>query len=1302
MSSLEQPATQSSLEVVTPMCTLLGMVLSRVPDAVLRSKFAPSSQIMCTICEQQHEEAATLKAALHCLSQITAALDPHDWPAAARPFTTLLSFCTDSRPKVRKRAQSGLVDVLAAIQSTPALAQASDAIVRVCQVVLPGPEAAARAAAAASNKRRHEAEGAIAKAVADALHLLGALKQTIQLLTGSAISSICSLVLKLYILRQPLLSCHATDVLLTLAASSSSHVGAPALADVLSAVLEQESAWDRKDAEVMMSLTRLLEAGFIWLHDLDAAMCTTRLPRVFHTLVAQLSADQDGVRFATSQCLKNLINDCIHPDVIKGAVSLVGMPAGTLSPLQSIAAAVASALGAQHESAWPHALPVVGELFDKLGRPGAPLAEGLLLRLGELCAGAAEAEEDESAATAECAPAAAAAIGCALRSLGPEAVLAVLPLNLQEGLDGQADARTWMLPFLRQHVRGARLDFWGRHLAPIARALGSRAAQAAAVAARRMEALQCRALELQIWATLPSFCSWAEDTAEAFRLYAKEIGAAFQARADLQASICQALQRLCLQNRRAAKVAGVAEGVGFSEPPGAPDEDEDGEAEGDAPGQPADIPSDYTVEVAQRNLAIMRGFAKNWMPLLFSAFVAAEATERTCLADTIAAYAAIADAQTVSAFFRTVIKKLIKVAEDEKAEVPPPDMVREGGDTPSARRCTFLELALCLAPGLDTSGIDVLYKAAKPCLQERDQAVQKKAYRVLAYICEQRPDFLQPKFGDMVELLLAGMATSLSAAKRYRLRCLKAAILAIETGQAPEFEAVDEDGSLTQDQKRQQVVATMVSEIILCVKEVNKKTRIAAYELLIELAHAMHDANPPSLVMDDDAAMEGGVASFKLGGLHTLFTMVLGGLVGATPHMVSASVMGLARLLHEFAPSLQHIVPELLPAVLMLLRTKSREVVKAVLGFVKVVAMRLPAEDLERHLGAILEGILLWSADSKNKFRLKVRVVVERLARRCGYDAVADKIPEGDRKLLTHIRRERLRKEKKQDDLASQMDALEVDGAKSHATKARTARRSEWAHTDVFSDGEDDAADTRSAKSAKTCRTGRPGQPAGGRGQADRRSRQGEAKQAQRRLPGGAGDDDPMDLLDAGTSRQLVRSAAGKAPRDEVMDDFERGEGGRMIIREEKVKAKRKRGGGLDDRASDDSDFDDLRGIAGAKEALRAGGAKTVRFAASVAGSEGGRTLGARSQARSSAARSLGAKSRGSQHSGDRFKAKGTGGDVKGSSKVEPYAYWPLDRKMLNRRPSKKAAAQKGLENIVGAAKAGAKQGRKGHKRQRT
>ena len=78
---------------------------------------------------------------------------------------------------------------------------------------------------------------------------------------------------------------------------------------------------------------------------------------------------------------------------------------------------------------------VAGELLQKLGTPGAPLAEGLLLRLGEMCAGASDAAEEEAAldqATSRDALAAQTALGQGIRSMGPQAILQVLPLGLVE------------------------------------------------------------------------------------------------------------------------------------------------------------------------------------------------------------------------------------------------------------------------------------------------------------------------------------------------------------------------------------------------------------------------------------------------------------------------------------------------------------------------------------------------------------------------------------------------------------------------------------------------------------------------------------------------------------------------------------------------------------------------------------------------------------------------------------------------------------------------------------------------------
>ena len=52
-----------------------------------------------------------------------------------------------------------------------------------------------------------------------------------------------------------------------------------------------------------------------------------------------------------------------------------------------------------------------------------------------------------------------------------------------------------------------------------------------------------------------------------------------------------------------------------------------------------------------------------------------------------------------------------------------------------------------------------------------------------------------------------------------------------------------------------------------------------------------------------------------------------GGLAGETPHMISAAVKGLARLVYEFS-DLVSTASNLLPATFLLLQRKNREIVK--------------------------------------------------------------------------------------------------------------------------------------------------------------------------------------------------------------------------------------------------------------------------------------------------------------------------------------------------------------------------------------
>ena len=62
-----------------------------------------------------------------------------------------------------------------------------------------------------------------------------------------------------------------------------------------------------------------------------------------------------------------------------------------------------------------------------------------------------------------------------------------------------------------------------------------------------------------------------------------------------------------------------------------------------------------------RNLATLRVFAKNWLPLLRNAFVNGSVEERAYIGPCISAYAAVSEPQTLAEPFRNTVRTLIKV-----------------------------------------------------------------------------------------------------------------------------------------------------------------------------------------------------------------------------------------------------------------------------------------------------------------------------------------------------------------------------------------------------------------------------------------------------------------------------------------------------------------------------------------------------------------------------------------------------------------------------------------------------------------
>jgi ribosomal RNA-processing protein 12 len=119
-------------------------------------------------------------------------------------------------------------------------------------------------------------------------------------------------------------------------------------------------------------------------------------------------------------------------------------------------------------------------------------------------------------------------------------------------------------------------------------------------------------------------------------------------------------------------------------------------------------------------------------------------------------------------FLQNLFKKLItRLMEEMQAE-----------STDGEKICSLLSLsqALVAASVLDEVDISLLYRALKPLIRDDQHGarVQKRAYKVLAEICEKNHSFVAELsvLKELTNLLTSTIMTSQTAARYMRLKCM--------------------------------------------------------------------------------------------------------------------------------------------------------------------------------------------------------------------------------------------------------------------------------------------------------------------------------------------------------------------------------------------------------------------------------------------------------------------------------------------------------------------------------------------------
>uniref|UniRef100_H2R025 Ribosomal RNA processing 12 homolog n=2 Tax=Pan troglodytes TaxID=9598 RepID=H2R025_PANTR len=621
---------------------------------------------------------------------------------------------------------------------------------------------------------------------------------------------------------------------------------------------------------------------------------------------------------------------------------------------------------------------------------------------------------------------------------------------------------------------------------------------------------------------------------------------------------------------------------------------------------------------AEADRAEVSRFAKNFLPILFNLYgqpVAAGDTPapRRAVLETIRTYLTITDTQLVNSLLEKASEKVLDPASSDFT------------------RLSVLDLVVALAPCADEAAISKLYSTIRPYLESKAHGVQKKAYRVLEEVCAspQGPGalFVQSHLEDLKKTLLDSLRSTSSPAKRPRLKCLLHIVRKLSA-------------------EHEEFITALIPEVILCTKEVSVGARKNAFALLVEMGHAFLR-----------------FGSNQEEALQRYLVLIYPGLVGAVT-MVSCSILALTHLLFEFKGLMgTSTVEQLLENVCLLLASRTRDVVKSALGFIKVAVTVMDVAHLAKHVQLVMEAIGKLSDDMRRHFRMKLRNLFTKFIRKFGFELVKRLLPEEYHKVLVNIRKAEARAKRHR---ALSQAALEEE--EEEEEEEEPAQGKGDSIEEILADSEDEEDNEEEERS---------------RGKEQRKL----ARQRSRAWLKEGGGDEPLNFLDPKVAQRVLATQPGPGRGRKKDHGFKVSADGRLIIREEADGNKMEEEEGAKGK---DEEMADLM------EDVIIRSKKHQKLKHQKEAEEEELEIPPQYQAGGSGIHRPVAKK---AMPGAEYKAKKAKGDVKKKGRLDPYAYIPLNRSKLNRRKKMKLQGQ--FKGLVKAARRGSQVGHKNRRKDR-
>ncbi|KAF2078694.1 hypothetical protein CYY_000065 [Polysphondylium violaceum] len=1278
---------------------LFSTILQRVPPQIVKSKSMEIIEIMRGTLDKYTGVASNLsntqfsvddqmviKSSIYCLGYVLVLAENQQWqlPEFLRSYSSLLTLAIYQHSKIRQKATEQIIFILNSVGAISSQQKGSILHKQLASV---------------SSSFSHEIFSTITMdTMAKSYFCLNIVNEFLSLLPPSMISLLIEDMIKLTTYANSSLTsaCYKAIGSLFFKSNSLSGMQIQQIIDVL-----YQFPPPPLDLKSAVSYTDLLSQAYLYFTKLDRKLCNQHIHKYFTTLMNNFGSDKTDITNATMDGFRGVIFDCINEDVIAQATN----NSQAKSPLHIIIETLESGLRIQFKPSWDQILLIIQALYEQLGPHAYPLLNQSLINMDALFHSPDfhyQAHIHQVYITV-------------FQCIGPKNFLSILPLNLDSPPHSKERVnRNWLLPLLRDNIKYTNLSFFIEYFLPLANDMKTKARNAEGeglyVEARNLDILYS-----QVWDLLPGFLNHPVDADQSFKLIARNLGTLLTEEVGLRNTLCTSLSLMINRLK---------------------------ETETTKPLPFVPLRKSYhnmTQERAKELLKSVAIFSRNYLPILFNIFPTSNQDQRYFIINAIESFVSITDSATLNSIFKSLITKLLEALAEEGINKKGADAKMDTGMTTAEKKKTkkyyLTDLTLGFVKHLDEENIKVLYKVIKPQLKCSDTGLQKRSYKILVKICEHHESFILQNMHKIKSLLVSDIMQSPSNIKKNRLKCLKEIITSLsanskkqqqqqQQNQEQEDDADDEeetnDSNNNTDkattghfkiktgwtQLKTKFIPSMIPEIILCTKETNIKCREISNELLIELGKIMCIISMKLTKPKRGVPMEETEAIAHTEAIQEYIQLIMAGLASLTTHMVSASIVSIARIVHYFRDCItEEFVDNLFKTLMILLASPNRDVVKAVFGFVRVVIASYRDSDLiQPHLEMLINGLAKWGSIDKNYFRVIIQILLDRLIKKYGFEAIYELVPEDFKKVITNMKKKKERQEKLKEQ------------AKEEGHSAYDDSKSQRDYSDnedmIENDSDDDAnraSDDDDADIEEFLFN------------VKKKNKKDEANWIIKE------GDEPLDFMDRnvmnhlktktstgpsttakghkikenpfetdGDGRMVIESsddekdANGRKRRkshleqvfEEQEEQYERKAGYRQAKMKSLLKQQKGFGGGDDDSDEEDDIFDDLKSSYTRRTARTTKTTKTAKTTRTTGGHSTKSGAAAKVQDSLNLARIDNANARFTRVRGietnatlDRdYKSQKGGDNRKSNQKYEPFAYIKLDPKLLNKRSKGKSS----------------------------